>query len=179
MVTPAPAADPGPLPSWPRADAPGTRVASRGARPGRASRVIHMGGYTDAESRTLRTAVYGAMVLVSVAEEGALDQESHAGIRAMAALPPEVRRAVDGGAPELPAGSVADVEHGVLAALRESVALVSARSAAEADDFAAAVLAMCEEVASADGAVGRAEGAVVAKVRAALEHDRGLSRDRS
>ncbi|MFT7838117.1 hypothetical protein Q5530_18430 [Saccharothrix sp. BKS2] len=127
-----------------------------------------MGGYTDGESRTLRTAVYGAMVLVSVAEEGALDQESHAGIRAMAVLPPGVREAVDAGAPELPAGSPADVEDGVLAALRESVALVAGRSAVEADEFAAAVLSMCEEVASADGHVGREESAVLGRVRVAL-----------
>ncbi|GAA1270471.1 hypothetical protein [Saccharothrix xinjiangensis] len=127
-----------------------------------------MGGYTDAEGRTLRTAVYGAMVLVSVAEEGALDQESHAGIRAMAALPPAVREAVDAAAPELPSGSLADVEAGVLAALRDSVALVAARSAVEADGFAAAVVAMCEEVAVADGSVGRDEGAVLGRVREAL-----------
>ncbi|QFZ22447.1 TerB family tellurite resistance protein [Saccharothrix syringae] len=127
-----------------------------------------MGGYTDAEGKTLRTAVYGAMVLVSVADEGEVDRESHAGIRAMAMLPPAVRGAVDAGAPELPAGSMADVEIGVLEALRESVALVSARSTAEAQAFANAVVAMCREVASADGRVGRAENAVLDKVRAAL-----------
>ncbi|MDQ2583689.1 hypothetical protein [Saccharothrix yanglingensis] len=124
--------------------------------------------YTDGESRTLRTAVYGAMVLVSVAEEGSLDQESHAGIRAMAALPPSVRAAVDSGAPELPAGSVADVEHGVLTALRDSMALLTARSAAEADAFAEAVVAMCGRVATADGHVGRDEHAAVTRVRHAL-----------
>lgn len=96
------------------------------------------------------------------------DQESHAGIRAMAALPPPVRAAVDAGAPELPSGSLDDVEAGVLAALRESVALVAGRSAVEADDFVAAVVAMCEEVAAADGRVGRDEGAVLGRVRRAL-----------
>ncbi|MGM1063717.1 hypothetical protein [Saccharothrix sp. Mg75] len=124
--------------------------------------------YTDQESRTLRTAVYGAMVLVSVAEEGSLDRESHAGIRAMAALPPAVREAVDAGAPELPAGGMADVEHGVLAALRASVTFLADRSAAEADAFAEAVVAMCAEVARADGHVGRDEHAAVTRVRAAL-----------
>ncbi|CCH31341.1 hypothetical protein ABZ816_03590 [Actinosynnema sp. NPDC047251] len=127
-----------------------------------------MSGYTDQESRTLRTAVYGAMVLVSVAEEGALDEESHAGIRAMAALPPRVRDAVDSGAPELPQGSIEDVEAGVLAALRGSMAFLAAQSPDEADAFALAVVTMCERVASADGDVGRAESAVVGRVRAAL-----------
>lgn len=129
---------------------------------------VRTGGYTDEEGRTLRTAVYGAMVLVSVAEDGALDQESRAGIRAMATLPPDVRHVVGSDAPELPAGSVADVEHGVLTALRDSMALLAGRSAAGADAFAAAVVAMCEEVASADGRVGDAEDAMVTKVRAAL-----------
>ncbi|MEU4803960.1 hypothetical protein [Actinosynnema sp. NPDC023587] len=127
-----------------------------------------MSGYPDEESRTLRTAVYGAMVLVSVAEEGALDQESHAGIRAMAALPPRVREAVDSGTPELPGGSVDDVEHGVLEALRGSMAFLAARSPDEAEAFALAVVRMCEQVASADGRVGRDESAVVGRVRAAL-----------
>ncbi|MBB5953933.1 tellurite resistance protein [Saccharothrix tamanrassetensis] len=127
-----------------------------------------MSGYTEAESRTLRTAVYGAMVLVSVAEEGALDQESHAGIEAMATLPADVRQVVDAGAPELPEGSVADVENGVLAALRESVALLAERSAADASAFADAVVGMCEKVASADGRVGQDEDAVIGRVRAAL-----------
>ncbi len=127
-----------------------------------------MRGYTDEESRTLRTAVYGAMVLVSIADEGALDQESHAGIRAMSALPPRVRDAVDSGAPELPQGSVDDVEQGVLAALRGSMAFVARRSGPEAQAFAAAVLGMCEQVASADGRVADGENAVLGKVRAAL-----------
>ncbi|NUT49985.1 MAG: hypothetical protein HOV94_22140, partial [Saccharothrix sp.] len=73
--------------------------------------------YTDEEGRTLRTAVFGAMVLVSTAEPGALDEESHAGIRAMSAFSPPVRQALGAAPPELPAGSAADVEDGVLAAL--------------------------------------------------------------
>ncbi|MBM7809308.1 hypothetical protein [Saccharothrix algeriensis] len=127
-----------------------------------------MRAFTDEEGRTLRTAVYGAMVLVSVAEEGALDQESHAGVEAMATLPAAVREAVDAGAPELPSGSVEDVEAGVLAALRASAALLSQRSAAEAERFADAVVGMCEKVASADGRVGRDEDAVIGRVRASL-----------
>ncbi|WP_367137117.1 hypothetical protein [Saccharothrix sp. HUAS TT1] len=125
--------------------------------------------YTDEEGRTLRTAVFGAMVLVSTAEPGALDEESHAGIRAMTAFSPQVREALGAGRPELPAGSAADVEAGVLAALRRSVAIVTAKSPVEAEVFPAAVLAVCAEVASADGRVGPGEGAVVGKVRAALE----------
>ncbi|WP_083751752.1 hypothetical protein [Saccharothrix sp. ALI-22-I] len=124
--------------------------------------------YTDDESRTLRTAVFGAMVLVSTAEPGALDEESHAGIRAMATFSPQLRQVLGAAPPELPAGSAADVENGVLAALRRSMAILAAKSPAEAEAFPTAVLAICEEVASADGRIGAAEGTVVGKVRAAV-----------
>jgi hypothetical protein len=125
--------------------------------------------YTDAESRTLRTAVFGAMVLVSTAEPGALDEESHAGIRAMAAFSPRLRQVLGAARPELPAGSTAEVEAGVLDALRRSVDILAAKTPDEATAFPAAVLAVCAQVASADGRVGEAEDAVVGKVRAALE----------
>ncbi|GAA3885455.1 hypothetical protein GCM10022243_57870 [Saccharothrix violaceirubra] len=128
-----------------------------------------MNGFTEDEGRTLRTAVYGAMVLVSVADEGAVDEESHAGIRAMSALPPQLRQVVGAAPPELPVGTVADVEHGVLTALRASADLLAARSAGQARAFADAVLAMCGDVASADGTVGRAEDVVVARIRSALD----------
>ncbi|MEU5692967.1 hypothetical protein [Actinosynnema sp. NPDC020468] len=124
--------------------------------------------FTDEESRTLRTAVYGAMVLVSVADEGAVDEESHAGVRAMTALAPEVHTAIAAAAPELPAGSVRDVEDGVLTALRASITLLTARSTAQARAFADAVLEICAEVAAADGHVDQAESATVAAIRTAL-----------
>jgi tellurite resistance protein len=124
--------------------------------------------YTEDEGRTFRTAVFGAMVLVSTADPGALDQESHAGARAMARLSPELREVLEAGRPQLPAGSVADVENGVLDALRRSVEILAAKAPAEVDAFPAAVLAICREVAEADGQVADAEGAVVAKVQAAL-----------
>ncbi|MEU4446022.1 hypothetical protein AB0K14_31740 [Actinosynnema sp. NPDC050801] len=124
--------------------------------------------YTDEESRTLRTAVFGAMVLVSTAEPGALDEESHAGIRALATFSPRLRQVLGAARPELPEGSTADVEAGVLDALRRSVDILAVKAPEEAETFPAAVLAICTEVASADGRVGEAESAVVGKVRAAL-----------
>ncbi|TQM83791.1 hypothetical protein FHX81_6218 [Saccharothrix saharensis] len=127
--------------------------------------------YTEDEGRTLRTAVFGAMVLVSTAEPGSLDEESHAGIRAMATFSPGLRQVLGAARPELPAGSTADVEAGVLDALRRSVRILAAKAPAEAEAFPSAVLAVCEEVAAADGNVGTAEGAVVGKVRAALTTD--------
>jgi hypothetical protein len=124
--------------------------------------------YTEDEGQTFRTAVFGAMVLVSTADPGALDQESHAGAKAMAHLSPELREVLKAGQPKLPAGSVSDVENGVLDALRRSVDILAAKAPDEVDAFPAAVLAICREVAAADGQVADAEGAVVAKVEAAL-----------
>jgi tellurite resistance protein len=124
--------------------------------------------YTEEEARTFRTAVFGAMVLVSTAEPGSLDQESRAGGRAMEHLSPELREVLKAGRPVLPAGSVSDVEDGVLFALRRSVEILAAKAPHEAEAFPAAVVAICREVAEADGQVAAAEGAVVAKVEAAL-----------
>ncbi|HEX6346841.1 hypothetical protein [Umezawaea sp.] len=124
--------------------------------------------YTEEEGRTFRTAVFGAMVLVSTAAPGSLDQESHAGARAVAHLSPALREVLRAGKPVLPVGSVADVEDGVLLALRRSVEILAAKAPAEAEAFPAAVVAICREVAEADGQVAAEESAVVAKVRAAL-----------
>lgn len=124
--------------------------------------------YTDSESRTLRTAVFGAMVLVSTAEPGALDQESHAGIRALAAFSPSLREVLAADHPELPEGTVEDVEAGVLTALRRSVEILGAKSPRDASAFPTAVLTVCREVATADGHVGEGEHAVITRVREAL-----------
>lgn len=127
-----------------------------------------MTAFTDSEGRTLRTAVFGAMVLVSTADPGSLDEESYAGAKAVEHLSPALREVLRSGRPELPRGSVSDVEAGVLDALRRSMGILTAKSPAEADAFPSAVVAICREVAMADGSVAEAEGAVVAKVRAAL-----------
>lgn len=124
--------------------------------------------FTDDEGSTIRTAVFGAMVLVSTADPGAVDQESHAGIKAMAELPPELREVLAAAAPELPRGSADDVEVGVLAALRETMDILSAKAPAEAGGFPDAVVAICREVATADGRVAETEQAMVDKVWTAL-----------
>ncbi|WNV88723.1 hypothetical protein [Umezawaea sp. Da 62-37] len=127
-----------------------------------------MTAYTDEEARTFRTAVFGAMVLVSTADPGALDKESYAGAKAVDLLSPDLRELLRSGQPTLPAGTVSDVENGVLAALRESVAIIAAKAPHEADAFPAAVVEICREVARADGRVVGAEDAVVARIEAAL-----------
>jgi DNA-binding transcriptional MocR family regulator len=124
--------------------------------------------YTDEESRTLRTAVYGAMVLVSDAQPGSVVQERFAGIKAMVNLSRELRDVLGSARVSLPAGTPDEVENAVLEALRRSMKILSAKAPEDADGFPAAVLAICREVAAADGDVADAEDVVVTKVQAAL-----------
>jgi tellurite resistance protein len=127
-----------------------------------------MTAYTEVEGQTLRTAVFGAMVLVSTADPGSVDQESHAGIRAMTLLSDDLRAVIDAAPPTLPSGSASDVEAGVLAALRSSVDIINAREPRDVAIFRAAVAEMCRSVAVADGEVAAAERAVVTRVVEAL-----------
>lgn len=124
--------------------------------------------YTDAESRTLRTAVFGVMMLVSHADPGPVLEERHAGLRALTNLSPELRVVLHASRVDLSALSGPDLEHEVLDALRMSVKILAAKSPAEAASFPDAIEAICHEVAAADGRVAEVEAAVITKVRAAL-----------
>ncbi|SER70415.1 Tellurite resistance protein TerB [Lentzea xinjiangensis] len=127
-----------------------------------------MTAYTEAEGQTLRTAVFGAMVLVSTADPGSVDEESQAGVRAMTLLSDDLRAAIAAAPPSLPKGSASDVEQGVLAALRDAVAIIGAHEPRDVAIFRAAVAEMCRSVAGADGEVAAAERAMVARVVEAL-----------
>jgi hypothetical protein len=124
--------------------------------------------YTEAEGNTLRTAVFGAMVLVSTADPGSLDEESYAGVRAMTLLTDDLRAVIEAASPTLPTGSSADVVDGVLAALKESVGIISAREPRDVPIFRAAVTEMCRSVAGADGDVAASEKEMVTRVIEAL-----------
>jgi hypothetical protein len=127
-----------------------------------------MTAYTEAEGQTLRTAVFGAMVLVSTADPGSVDEESHAGIRAMSLLPDDLRAVIAAAPPSLPKGSASDVETGVLAALKDSVEIINAHDPREVAVFRGAVTEMVRSVAGADGEVAAAEKEMVARVVEAL-----------
>ncbi|MDX8054439.1 hypothetical protein SK571_34145 [Lentzea sp. BCCO 10_0798] len=127
-----------------------------------------MTAYTEAEGQTLRTAVFGAMVLVSTADPGSVDEESQAGVRAITLLPDDLRAIIAAAPPSLPKGSTSEVESGVLAALRDSVAIINAHEPRDVAIFRAAVSEMCRSVAGADGEVAAAERAMVTKVVEAL-----------
>ncbi|MGW4207306.1 hypothetical protein ACWEIJ_04905 [Lentzea sp. NPDC004789] len=127
-----------------------------------------MTAYTEAEGQTLRTAVFGAMVLVSTADPGSVDEESHAGIRAMTLLPDDLRAVIAAAPPTLPEGSASDVEEGVLAALKEAVRIIDAHDPREVPVFRGAVTEMVRSVAGADGEVAASEKEMVARVVEAL-----------
>jgi hypothetical protein len=127
-----------------------------------------MTAYTEAEGQTLRTAVFGAMVLVSTADPGSVDEESYAGIRAMSLLTDDLRAVVSAAPPALPRGSASDVEAGVLAALRSSVEIINAHEPRDVAVFRAAVTEMCRSVAGADGEVAVTEKEMVTRVVEAL-----------
>ncbi len=124
--------------------------------------------YTDAESRALRTAVFGVMVLVSHADPGPVIQERYAGLRALTNLSPELRNVLHASRVDLSTVPETELESQVLDALRTSMEILTAKSPTEAAGFPDAVEAICHEVAAADGQVAEVETAVIAKVRAAL-----------
>lgn len=124
--------------------------------------------YTDEESRTLRTAVYGAMLLVSHADPGPVLEERFAGLRALQNLSPDLRGVLGAARPSVPAGTDEEIEPVVLEALRSSMKTLAARSPEDATDFPRAVLAICREVAEADGVVVDSEDAMVARIEDAL-----------
>ncbi|MEJ2857145.1 MULTISPECIES: hypothetical protein [unclassified Saccharothrix] len=123
--------------------------------------------YSDDESRTLRKAVFGVMVLVSHADPGPVIQERYAGLRALTNLSPELRVVLHAARVDLSIPE-AELEDVVLDALRDSLKILSAKDPAEAATFPRAIEAICHEVAAADGQVAEVEEAVIAKVREAL-----------
>jgi tellurite resistance protein len=124
--------------------------------------------FTDEESRTLRTAVYGAMLLVSHADPGPVLEERFAGLRALSHLSPDLRLVMGAARPSVPAGTDEEVEPVVLDALRGSMKILAARSPEDAATFPRAVLTIAREVAEADGVVVDAEDAMLARIEDAL-----------
>ncbi|KOV85510.1 hypothetical protein [Nocardia sp. NRRL S-836] len=126
--------------------------------------------FTDEESRTLRTAVYGAMLLVSHADPGPVLEERFAGLRALTHLSPDLRLVMGAARPSVPTGTDEEIEPVILDALRAAMKILSARSPEDAATFPSAVLTIAREVAAADGVVVDAEDAMVARIEDALAH---------
>ena len=131
-----------------------------------------MTDYSDEERQALRTAAFGSILLVSTAEPGFLDmmKESFAGSKALAKSSPELRDLFkSGGMPEVPKGTPAELESGVLTALQQSTVILSAKGEPELDGFRSAVTSAVEQVANAaGGGTGDAEASAIGKVKTAL-----------
>jgi len=130
-----------------------------------------MTDYTDEEKATLRSAAFGAMMLVSAADPGffAMFKESMAGAKALAAAPADLRELLkSGGMPPVPKGSPAEVETAVLAQLQQAVAILQAKAPQDLDGYKAVIVAACDHVANASKGVAESETAAIAKVKGAI-----------
>lgn len=126
--------------------------------------------YSDEERKTIRTAAFGAMSLVSAADPGffATFKESLAGAKALAMSSPELQNLFkSGGLPEVPKGSPAEVEAAVLGALQQSTQILQAKAPQELEGFRSAIAAACDQVANASGGVQDTEAAAIKKVKTA------------
>ena len=126
---------------------------------------------TDEERSTLRTAAYGAVLLVSDAEPGLLSMvaESFAASTAFAGSRGLVRRVLtDGPVPALRRRSPDEIELVVLPALRRAVEILRAKAPRELDGYRAAVISAGDEVARCVAGTSEAEAAMLGKIRAAL-----------
>lgn len=126
--------------------------------------------YTDQERQTLRTAAFGAVFLVSHADPGffASFKESIVGAKALAGASPDLQAVFkSGGLPEVPKGSPAEMESGVLAALQQSTTIL-AKDPQDLAEFRAVITHACDQVAGASGGVKDTETTAITKVKAAL-----------
>lgn len=126
---------------------------------------------TDEEKMTLKSAVYGAISLVSNVDPGffATFRESFAASKQLAGSVGVVREAlISDGIPGLPDSSPQELSGIVLPALGRAVRILSAKAPGEVEAFRAIVLAACREVASASGGAKEAENAEIARISDAL-----------
>jgi hypothetical protein len=130
-----------------------------------------MAEYTDEERDTIRTAAFGAIMLVSKADPGflAMFKETTAGSKTLAGASPELRDLLkSGGLPTVPKGTPDEVDKAVLSALEKSVTILQDKGAAEVDGFKALIVQACDQVAEASKGVATAETEAIGRVKSAL-----------
>ena len=86
-----------------------------------------MADYSDNERDTVRSAAFGAMLLVSKADPGffAMFKESMAGSKVLAKASPELREMLTGGMPSPPTGKPEEIDAKVLTSLEQAVAILT------------------------------------------------------
>jgi hypothetical protein len=126
---------------------------------------------TDDEKQVLKTAAYGAVLMVSNADPGffAMLKESVAASGVLAGSTGLVREVLTGGAqPQLPRQPPEAVEAIVLPALRQSVAILAEKSPADVAAYRDTVVAAVRRVAAASQGTNEAEAAAIGKIETAL-----------
>ena len=130
-----------------------------------------MTDYSDEERATVRSAAFGAMLLVSKADPGffAMFKESMAGSKVLAKASPELRELLtSGGMPSPPKGGSEEIDKAVLTSVEQAVAILQGKGPDEVEGFKALIVDACDKVAEASKGVAPAETEAIAKVKGAL-----------
>lgn len=123
---------------------------------------------TEGEKRALKAAAFGAVYLVSNADDpGVVNaiRESFAASAALAGTTGLVREILTGG--ELPKPAPGEASE-VLSALRRALAILAAKAPQELASYRSAVLGAVDRVAGAVGGVTARESELIDRVRDAL-----------
>ena len=130
-----------------------------------------MTDYSDEERDTVRSAAFGAMLLVSKADPGffAMFKESMAGSKTLAKASPELRELLkSGGMPSQPKGAPEEIDKAVLTSVEQAVAILQEKGPDEVEGFKALIVDACDKVAQASKGVAPAETEAIGKVKSAL-----------
>ena len=130
-----------------------------------------MAELTDDERNTLKTGAFGAVYLVSNADPGlfSMVRESFAASDAFAGATGLVKDVLTTGElPKLPRDTPEAVEALVLPALRRAVAVLTAKSPHDLEQYRSMVISAADRVAKAASGVDPAETAMIAKIKQAL-----------
>jgi hypothetical protein len=126
---------------------------------------------TDDERNTLKTGAFGAVYLVSNADPGlfSMVRESFAASDAFAGATGLVKDVLaTGELPKLPRDTPEAVEALVLPALRRAVAVLTAKSPHDLEQYRSTVISAADRVAKAASGVDPAETAMIAKIKQSL-----------
>jgi hypothetical protein len=128
-----------------------------------------MADYSDNERDTVRSAAFGAILLVSKADPGffATFKESMAGSKVLAKASPELREMLTG-MPKPPMGNPEEIDEKVLTSLKQAVAILQQKGTDEVEGFKALIVEACNNVAEASKGVAPAETEAIGKVQSAL-----------
>jgi hypothetical protein len=130
-----------------------------------------MTDFSDDEKKSMRSAAFGAVFLVSHADPGMFDtiKESFAASKSFATASGDLQDVFKGmSMPSVPKGSKDQVEQSILSELSASVATLQAKAPQDVDSYRHLVLDACTSAAEAAKGVAPEETAALSKVRSAL-----------